>query len=342
MIVALAGSVSAAPNSLRFQGRLTDSGGRPIFGTPEVKFEIYDDPTGGTRAWGPSPYQKVNSNEAGLFSVDVDMGAGGSAVFANSGDLYLQVTVKSGTGGLDQILSPRQRLSTVPFAFYSQVASSATVALSVPDNSIITSSIQDGAITSSKIQDRSVMGINLATNTITSANIVDGSIKNVDLEDDTITPDKMNVSSFTTAGWIVPSGAIFMFLGPGCPEGYDEVTELRNRVAMGADIANTDPDVPNETGQTFGSKTHTHNIAHSHFTGFGEGFSNLEDIGTPQDMVYFSHPKEVSGVAALANQDYVQLKGVDHVHVSTTQSTTDSSAALTIPPAYTVLFCRKR
>ncbi len=333
------GSAWALPNTIRFQGRLTDSQGRPIVGSPQIRFEIYDAATDGRKVWY-SPPLNVNSNEAGLFSVDIDMGPSGSAVFGSESKLFLQITVKD--TGSDQALSPRQQLSNVPFAFYSQVAASATVAASVPDNSISKQKIQNDAIDSSKIGDRSVMTVDMATDSVSSPIIADGGVKGIDLEDETITPDKMNTAAFTTAGWVVPQGAIFMFLGANCPAGYDEVVEFRNRVAMGADIGSADPDVPNAAGQEFGSKTHTHIIGHSHGTGVQQGFTGQQDIGTGQNVVYFSNPKLISGVGAFGGGDNIWLRGLDHSHQTNSQDTTTSGATLTLPPALTTIFCRKQ
>src|SRR5882672_4143056 len=97
----------AAPNLIKFQGRLTDSQGRPISGTPQVSFEIYDALTGGNQVWGPSAFQNVNANDAGLFSTEIGPFPS-STLFSGTQDLYLQVTVKAGTGQTNQVLAPRQ------------------------------------------------------------------------------------------------------------------------------------------------------------------------------------------------------------------------------------------
>ncbi len=210
----------ALPNTIRFQGRLTDSQGRPIVGSPQIRFEIYDAATDGRKVWY-SPPLNVNSNEAGLFSVDIDMGPSGSAVFGSESKLFLQITVKD--TGSDQALSPRQQLSNVPFAFYSQVAASATVAAtanSVSDNAISNLKILDGAVDSSKILDRSILSVDLATNAVSSLSVVDGSLANVDIQDDTITPEKLNAAAFNASSLFFPKGVIIAFGGLTPPAGW--------------------------------------------------------------------------------------------------------------------------
>ncbi len=330
----------AAPDLFRFQGRLTDSQGRPITGTPQVSFEVYDAPTNGTRLWGPTAFQNVNANDAGLFATDIGPFTSQS-IFSGTQDLYLQVTIKAGTGQTNQVLSPRQRLTAVPFSFRANRSDQATTADTVPDGSITAAKIQSGAVGSNQISDRSVMSIDLATNAVSTANIADGSVRGVDLEGDTVTPDKMNTAAFTTAGWIVPQGAIFMFLG-SCPAGYAEVTELRNRLAMGADTGNTDPDVPNSAGQELGSKNHTHTIGHTHGTSVQQNYSAQQDISTGQDIVYFSNPKLIAGVGAFGGGDNIWLRGLDHSHDTVSQSTNQSGSTVELPPSLTVIFCRKQ
>lgn len=333
-------SLYASSNFIRFQGRLTDTEGRPILGSPQVSFEIYDAAAGGTKLWGPTPFQNVNANDAGLFSTDIGP-FNSPLIFSVSPNLFLQVTIKAGTAQTNQVLSPRQELSNVPYAFYSQVSASATVAGSVPDGSISRIKIQDDAVDSSKIENHSVVTLKLATGAVTSSVVADGSLTGFDLENETITPDKMNVSSFTTAGWIIPQGAIFMFLG-GCPAGYDEVTELRNRVPMGADIGNTDPDVPNSTGQQLGSKSHIHGIGHTHEISVQQNYSAEQDISTGEDIVWFSNPKLISAVGAFGKGDLVWLRGLDHSHETVSQIPNQSASTTALPPALTAIFCRKQ
>ncbi|MCG3205429.1 MAG: hypothetical protein KCHDKBKB_02150 [Elusimicrobia bacterium] len=213
----------AAPTTMRFQGRLTDSQGRPIVGNPQVRFEIFNAATGGALVWGPSSYLGVTSNEAGLFSVDIDLGVNGASTFAAPNDLFLQVTVKAGTGGQDQILSPRQKLSSVPYAFYAQTASSASTAgtaNSVADNSISNSKLQDNSVNSLKILDRSILSIDLSTGSVTSNNIADGSISNVDIEDETITLAKLSADILASWNLLVPKGVIVAYGGTTPPTGW--------------------------------------------------------------------------------------------------------------------------
>ncbi len=339
----LAVSAWAIPTTMRFQGRLTDSQGRPITGTPQVRFEIFNAASGGTSVWGPSPYLSVNSNDAGLFSVDIDVGPSGGTVFSSAGDLYLQVTVKAGTGGQDQVLSPRQHLSNVPYAFFSQVASSATTAgtaNSVSDNSISTAKIQDNAVTSSKIADGTIAGPDLASNAVSSTKIADGSVQGADiadqtiannnLTDGTITLAKLNPASFD--GLLVPPGAVFMFLG-ACPSGYIEETGFRNRFIIGADTAGVDPVVPDSPGNAITS-TLNHNHSVSASVNYG---GEVEAFDASSNWSYF--PGSVPAAATAVQGSPVSGAGIRGRPFSVSATSANQTP---MPPGFTIRFCRKQ
>ena len=87
-----------------FQGQLKD-GGQPANGLANLRFELWNAPTGGTQfgAADPGPTTVVN----GLFTAVLDFGAG---PFATNEARWLQVIV-NGTP-----LSPRQALTATPFS----------------------------------------------------------------------------------------------------------------------------------------------------------------------------------------------------------------------------------
>ncbi|MCG3205430.1 MAG: hypothetical protein KCHDKBKB_02151 [Elusimicrobia bacterium] len=306
-------SAWAAPTTMRFQGRLTDSQGRPIVGNPQVRFEIFNAATGGALVWGPSSYLGVTSNEAGLFSVDIDLGVNGASTFAAPNDLFLQVTVKAGTGGQDQILSPRQHLSNVPYAYYSQIASSATVAGTA--NAII-----DGAISTSKIQDSSISASKIQNGSIGSIQIADQSIGSVDL-------------STAVKSQFIPSGMIALF-ARACPEDWTRFDALDNRFPMGLSNYSGIPGgsgvISGLTVQESGNHSHTVN-AHTHGSGtirttggvFSMPVARLSpggvDIGIDGETAPTSPPTNATG---------------EHTH----PITSDGSWK---PPYLGVVFCEK-
>lgn len=101
-----AGLLAITPSRISYQGRLTD----PATGLPKpdgaysLTFRLYDAATGGTLLQTVSqPSVQVKD---GLFSTTLDFSQG----YFNGQDLYLEIQVGTET------LSPRQQLTTVPYA----------------------------------------------------------------------------------------------------------------------------------------------------------------------------------------------------------------------------------
>jgi len=110
--------VFAVPNTINYQGYLTDSSGVPIDATESITFTIYNTASAGTSLW--SETESVNivngiiSNNLGdttPFPVDL----------FNGQDLFIGVTV-----GTDAEMSPRKPITSAPYAFKSATADNAT------------------------------------------------------------------------------------------------------------------------------------------------------------------------------------------------------------------------
>ena len=107
--LAAAGPLAAAPQLLTHQGRLLDAAGAPLEGTVDLTFTLYLSSTGAEAVWLET-FQDV-AVQGGLFSVLL----GGQSPLDDplfEQDLWLGVRV-----GSDSELTPRLRLSSVPFAF---------------------------------------------------------------------------------------------------------------------------------------------------------------------------------------------------------------------------------
>ena len=114
--------IAGTPNTINYQGRLTDLAGDAVVDGPYlVKFIIYDASVAGTEIWN-SNFQAINTVD-GLFSYQL-----GSittlpiGVFSDT-NRYLGLTV-----GTDPEITPRSRFITTPYAFRSQNADQAAIA----------------------------------------------------------------------------------------------------------------------------------------------------------------------------------------------------------------------
>lgn len=160
-----------APRQINYQGMLTDNTGTPLNGTYLVSFYLYQVETEGTSLWEEES-QTIEVNN-GIFSVQI-----GSAnpLSINAFDyeaLYLEVAIANNDGSSYEILSPRQRLTTVAYAFNSEQLNGNTLAdldaryVNVGQSGIITSAmIQDGQVSSWDIADNSVTATDLQTGAV--------------------------------------------------------------------------------------------------------------------------------------------------------------------------------
>ena len=131
MLVAILATIAQAssslsegfPEILNYQGTLTDNAGQPISGTEQVTFKIYDVASGGTAVWTET--QDVTITE-GRFSVVL---GSDNPLDANmfGGETYLGISV-----GNNAEMVPRQKLTSVPYAFWAAKAVSA-----IPSGGII-------------------------------------------------------------------------------------------------------------------------------------------------------------------------------------------------------------
>ncbi len=107
----LAVSISAqVPNTINYQGRLTDASGSPVAdGAYLVKFIIYDAAVGGADLWNTG-FQNITTN-GGLFTYELGSNIALPAGIFDDTTRYLGITV-----GTDAELFPRSKLNTVPYA----------------------------------------------------------------------------------------------------------------------------------------------------------------------------------------------------------------------------------
>ena len=117
----------AQTTSFTYQGRLID-GGTPANGTYEIQFTLWDATAGGTQQPQPAPIVITRANvqvSAGAFTVQpLDFGANGFP----GADRYLEISVRRNALDPFTTLSPRQQITSTPYAIRSLTAATADTA----------------------------------------------------------------------------------------------------------------------------------------------------------------------------------------------------------------------
>lgn len=212
-MVSLCSVSFAAPNSFRFQGRLTDSGGNPIVGTPTVIFKLYDAETGGNELWASGPIV-VTTNGHGLFTASL----GPIDFFSIEGKpgLYVETAFKD-IGGV-KVLRPRQELGAVPYAVYSEKSRLSSTVERIPNGSVAEWNLQENAVTSGKIAPNSITAAHIQEGVIHvgSGQIEPGSITGPHLAPDSVGTDHIgdagifgeDIADKTITGRLLADGAV--------------------------------------------------------------------------------------------------------------------------------------
>ncbi|HDQ25879.1 MAG TPA: hypothetical protein ENN43_03935 [bacterium] len=103
---------AVVPITINYQGYLADSGGVPVNGQKNLRFYIYDAPTGGNYKWSETQ-SGVNISE-GIFNVI--LGTVWPIKHSFHREYYLEIHVDHTGTGSWQVMSPRHTLTSVPYA----------------------------------------------------------------------------------------------------------------------------------------------------------------------------------------------------------------------------------
>lgn len=125
-LVSAANSVFAQGTAFTYQGRLQD-GGTNANGSYDLQFTLWDSLSGGTQQPQPTPVTVTKSNVVvsnGVFTTQLDFG---SAAFSGA-DRFLETSVKLSGAASFTLLTPRQPITSTPYALRSASSSSADVA----------------------------------------------------------------------------------------------------------------------------------------------------------------------------------------------------------------------
>ena len=170
-ILTVSSALAAIPQTINYQGYLTDPQGTPIDETVTVTFSIYPNTTEMSPLWTETQTVRVTD---GIFSVNLGNITPLSLPFDTA--YYLGVTV-----GSDSEMTPRQPLTSSPYAFR------AATAETVVDNAVTTTIIANDAVTTDKISDDAISDTKIASGAVGSSAIANGAVGSTQIGDNSIT-----------------------------------------------------------------------------------------------------------------------------------------------------------
>lgn len=119
LILAGATAANGQSTSFTYQGRLTD-GSTAANGNYDLQFALFDSLSGGAQVGSTQTLNTVAVSN-GVFNVSLDFGAN---AFPGA-SRFLEISARPSTGGAFTLLSPRQQITSTPYAVRSLIASSA-------------------------------------------------------------------------------------------------------------------------------------------------------------------------------------------------------------------------
>src|SRR2546425_1880162 len=106
----LATNASAQTTAFSYQGRLTD-GGTPANGNYDLQFALWDSSSGGSQIGATQNFSNISVN-SGVFSVTLDFG---SNAFPGA-NRFLEASARLSGAGAFVLLTPRQQITSTPYA----------------------------------------------------------------------------------------------------------------------------------------------------------------------------------------------------------------------------------
>lgn len=156
----LAAVTATSKTTVNYQGFLTDSSGSPVEGTMDFVFRLYNVESGGSALWTETEAGVPVSE--GLFSVLLgSVQPLAQSLFEQNATLWLGIAV-----GADQEMTPREQLSSAPFALSGSVPAGVIVMWSGPLAAIPQGwALCDGSdVGIPDLRDRFILGVNAGEN----------------------------------------------------------------------------------------------------------------------------------------------------------------------------------
>src|SRR5438128_12603250 len=133
-------SAFAQTSSVTYQGRLTD-GGAAANGNYDLQFAVFDSLSGGTQIGSTQTLNTVAVSN-GVFTVSLDFGANAF----NGANRFLEISARPTGAGSFTLLTPRQQITSTPYAVRSTSAGNADTAMNATNAATATNATQLGGI----------------------------------------------------------------------------------------------------------------------------------------------------------------------------------------------------
>ena len=199
---------SDVPLLINYQGKLTDSSGKPLNGSYTASFYLYQGANDGESVWQDE--SRTIEVENGVFSVQLGAESPLNVDVSDYPALYLQVEIYNTDSAEWEVFSPRQPLTTVVYAFNSEQLSGNSLA------DLDTRYVNEG-------QENIVTSAMIADNTISIDDIVENSFFRLDIDQVVNTRPSFNGGSGYFSPFTVDSNFMIANLNANYLQGFAAV-----------------------------------------------------------------------------------------------------------------------
>src|SRR5436190_11413914 len=137
-------SAFAQTSGFTYQGRLSD-GGTAANGNYDLQFALFDNASGGLQVGSTQTLNTVAVSN-GVFTVGLDFGPNAF----NGANRFLEISARLSGGGSFTLLTPRQQITSTPYAVRSTSAGNADTATNATNAATATNATQLGGIAASQ------------------------------------------------------------------------------------------------------------------------------------------------------------------------------------------------
>lgn len=199
-IVLIVSGISTAqpPGLVNYQGSLTDDTGTPVpDGSYDMRFYLFNAETGGSQLDWNSPDGEEQSVLVinGVYNIQLGSVEPLNPDIFSGGTAWLETAIYYPGTGAWETMSPRQEITSVPYALKAGDADTLAGRTLSDLNAAYVNLGETNAITTEMISNNSITASDLATNSVAAAEIAAGAVNSSELANNAVTAKKLAMDS---------------------------------------------------------------------------------------------------------------------------------------------------
>ena len=195
-VVVAAPVLSTVPDTINFQGMLTDDNGDAVAdGSYVMRFYLFDAATGGNQLWNnPDGELQTVTVTNGVYNVQLGINESLDYTIFNGGTAWLEVVVEGET------LSPRQPLTSTAYALKAGDADTLAGQTLGDLNTAYVNIGETDVVTSAMVAPDTLLAADLAANSVNASEISTGAVGTLEIANGSVTAADLAEDYVNTAG----------------------------------------------------------------------------------------------------------------------------------------------